>query len=315
MGTDDLKPKVIVICGPTGLGKTAAGIELARVFQGEIVSADSMQIYRHMDIGTAKPTPDEQAIIPHHMVDIVDPDEPFDAARFSEMAREVIKRLHARHITPFVVGGTGLYIKALIYGLFSTKPANPDVRVRLKAEAELQGIGFLYKRLKSCDPETAEKLHPNDTYRIIRALEIYEKTGDSISKHHMEHRFSDNPFEVLKIGLEMNRELLYERINSRVDAMIDADVLDEVKGLLDMGYSGDLKSMQSIGYRHMVDYIMGRLSWEETVGTMKRDTRRYAKRQLTWFRADSEIVWAEPGQLNKIRQLIKEFRSRSRLET
>ncbi len=307
-----IKPKIIVICGPTGVGKTAVAIEIAKAFNGEIVSADSMQIYRYMDIGTAKPTPYEQACIPHHMIDIVDPDEPFDAAQFEKTAHEVIRKLHERGITPFVVGGTGLYIKALVHGLFRARPADSNVRIRLKEAAKVHGTRFLHKHLSKCDPDAAEKIHPNDTYRIIRALEIYEVTGKTISKHHHEHKFKETFFKVLKIGLHSDRKILYDRINRRVDAMIDEGLLDEVKGLLGMGYSAKLKSMQSIGYRHMVNFIQGRISWEEALRTLKRDTRRYAKRQLTWFKADSEIVWSEPDRLKDIHRIIKNWQDSKR---
>lgn len=301
------KPNVIVICGPTALGKTSIAIDLARTFSGEIIGADSMQIYRHMNIGTAKPTHDEQSRVPHHMIDIVDPDEPFDARRFAIMAHEKIMDLHARRVSPFVIGGTGLYIKALLHGLFEAMPADPGVRARLKQEAEIHGTGFLHKRLKQKDSATAIRIHPNDTYRILRALEVYELTGKTISELQSEHSFTDQPFRVLKIGLHLDRNIIYDRINRRVDAMIDSGLEDEVKGLLGMGYSADLKSMQSIGYRHMVDFIEGHSSWEEALRTLKRDTRRYAKRQLTWFKADSAIVWKEPGQLKEIRRTIEKF--------
>jgi tRNA dimethylallyltransferase len=241
------------------------------------------------------------------MVDIVEPDESFDAAQYVERARAKIIELDQQHITPFVVGGTGLYIKTLLYGLFNEDVSNPDVRQRLKAEADSQGINYLYKRLSRLDPDTAKRLHPNDTYRILRALEVVELTGESISKHHKNHGFLEQPFESLKIGLNMDRAVLYERINTRVDAMIAAGFLDEVKGLLAKGYALDHKSMQSIGYRQMVDYIEGRLSWEECVRTLKRDHRRYAKRQLTWFGADPEIIWKKPGHIEEIQVLVKKF--------
>lgn len=302
-----VKPNIVVICGPTGVGKTAAAIELAELFRGEIISADSMQIYRYMDIGTAKPTPQERARIPHYMIDIVDPDEPFDAARFAGMAHDRIIALDNQGITPFVVGGTGLYIKALLHGLFRDKPTDPEVLERLNKEAASRGADFLYKRLSRCDPETAKRLHPNDIFRIVRALEVYEVTGKPISEYQKKHAFADAPFNTLKICLNKDREILYDRINRRVDAMIKQGLVDEVKGLLAMGYSADLKSMRSIGYRHMVDFLSGKISWDETLRTLKRDTRRYAKRQLTWFRADSDINWGDPDNLRDIRQLIKEF--------
>ena len=303
----EAKPNIIVICGPTGLGKTSVSIELAIDFHGEIIGADSMQIYRYMDIGTAKPTLNEQARVPYHLIDIVDPDDPFDAAGFAKMAGEMIMKLHAEGIVPFVVGGTGLYIKSLVHGLSNAGPADTDIRKRLKEVELLHGSGFLYEKLSKCDPEAAERIHPNDTYRIIRALEVYEATGMAISQYSKDHRFENRRFNVLKIGLHIERETLYERINQRVDAMIAAGLVDEVKMLLNRGYSEDLKSMQSIGYRHMIDFIKGRITWEETLRTLKRDTRRYAKRQMTWFKADPEIVWAEPEQLDYIKEMIKNF--------
>ena len=307
MCDDNLKPKIIIICGPTALGKTSMAIKVAEIFNGEIIGADSMQIYRYMDIGTAKPTADEQSHVAHHMIDLIDPDEHFDARQFAEMAYEKIIRLYARGITPFVVGGTGLYIKALVHGLFKAGPSDMHVRERLQKQARIYGADFLHQKLRRYDPDTAERIHPNDSYRIIRALEVHELTGKTITAFQRDHGFKDHRFRVLKIGLHIDRWVLYDRINHRVDAMMDSGFLDEVKGLLDMGYSEELKSMQSIGYRHLVDFIKGRCSWDETMRILKRDTRRYAKRQLTWFKADPEISWKEPGQLREIRQLIKKF--------
>jgi tRNA dimethylallyltransferase len=307
MGSPVNKPKVIVICGPTGIGKTAVGIQLAEKLDGEIISADSMQIYRCMDIGTAKPTADEQSRIPHHMIDIVDPDENFDAVRFAEMARDKVMQLHQRGVMPLVVGGTGLYIKALLQGLFQSNPVDPKTRERLMKEAVENGSGILYDRLKRVDPDTADRLHPNDSHRIIRALETIESTGRSISEHQQAHGFADEPFNALKICLQIDRQKLYDRIDQRVDFMIEAGFVDEVKKLLGMDYSADLKSMQSIGYRHMSDFLEGRLSWDECVRTLKRDTRRFAKRQFTWFGADQKIQWYEPDQLNEIVRLVEGF--------
>lgn len=307
MCSNIVKPKIIIICGPTALGKTSTAINLAGTFNGEIIGADSMQIYRYMDIGTAKPTTDEQSRVAHHMIDLIDPDEHFDAREFAEMAYEKIMKLYAGGVTLFVVGGTGLYIKALVHGLFKAGRSDMHVRERLQEQARIYGADSLYQRLRRHDPDTAERIHPNDSYRIIRALEVHELTGKPITAFQQEHGFKDNRFRALKIGLHINREVLYDRINHRVDAMIDSGFLDEVKRLLEMGYSDDLKSMRSIGYRHLVDFIKGRCSWDETMRTLKRDTRRYAKRQLTWFKADPEIVWREPGQLREIQRLIKKF--------
>ena len=301
------KPKIIVICGPTGIGKTAVGIALAAKLGGEIISADSMQIYRYMDIGTAKPTVEEQSRVRHHMIDIVDPDEDFDAVRFAQMAREKVTQMHQKGVLPVVVGGTGLYIKALLQGLFQSNPVDPEIRERLKQEAVEIGSSALHDRLKQIDPDTAERLHPNDAYRIIRALETIESTGQSISALHQEHGFADQPFNGLKIGLQMDRQKLYDRIDLRVDMMITAGLLDEVKELLGMGYTADLKSMQSIGYRHMAAFIDGRLDWDECVRTLKRDTRRFAKRQFTWFGADDEIQWYGTDQLKEAIRVVNGF--------
>jgi len=216
------KPKVIVICGPTGIGKTSVGIRLAEKLGGEIISADSMQIFRYMDIGTAKPTADEQNRVIHHLIDIVDPDEDFDAVRFAEIARDRVMQLHHRGVMPVVVGGTGLYIKALLQGLFQSNPVDPQIRERLSQEAAENGSISLHDRLKQVDPDTANRLHPNDAYRIIRALETIESTGRSITEHHQDHGFADEPFHALKIGLQMDRQKLYDRIDQRVNLMIDA---------------------------------------------------------------------------------------------
>jgi tRNA dimethylallyltransferase len=307
MDSKSCKPRIIVICGATGIGKTAVGIELAEKFGGEIVGADSMQIYRHMNIGTAKPTPAEVARIPHHMIGIVNPDDDYDAVLFSRQARERIADILHRGLIPLVVGGTGLYIKALLHGLFQSKPVNPEIRARLKLDAAEKGSLFLFERLKEADPDTAGRLHPNDTYRIIRALETIESGGESITSLHREHRFGDDPYRPLKIGLQMDRQKLYARIDRRVDLMAEAGLVQEVKKLLNMGYDAGLKSMQSIGYRHVLEFLEEKCSWEECVRTLQRDTRRFAKRQFTWFGADKQVNWFEPDQLDDMAGLIARF--------
>lgn len=303
------KPNVVVLCGPTGVGKTGMALTLARKFNGGIISADSMQIYRYMDIGTAKPDAAEQAAAPHCMIDVADPDEPYDAARYVTEAREAVSVLKKKGKLPLITGGTGLYIKALLHGLFKASPSCPQLRQHLREEAGRKGSRYLYDRLVSCDPESADRIHPNDTYRIIRALEVYEITGRPISEYQHNHGFAESPYHALKIGLHLERRQLYEKINLRVEKMIEKGLLREVRGLLDMGYGPELKAMQSLGYRHMVDYLNGRLSWQDAVDQMKRDTRRYAKRQLVWFRRDTEIIWMVPDEVDKAISRIKKFLS------
>ena len=301
------KSGVIIIAGPTCVGKTEVAMTLAEPLRGQIVSADAMQVYRYMDIGTAKPTQQEQARVRHHLIDVVDPDEPFSAARFKTAAEAVIGELHEKGRPVFVVGGTGLYIKALTRGLFRVQEGNGALRERLRAEAKDLGSRVLHQRLQDVDPEGAARIHPHDAYRIVRALEVLELTGKPLSEHHSAHGFSDDPYHVLKIGLFLDREMLYQRINQRVDRMLEAGFLKEVKGLLSRGYSPKLSSMKSIGYRHMAEYLEGDVTWEETVRRFKRDTRRYAKRQMAWFKADPEILWLQPSAIDIMSRKIDSF--------
>ncbi|MDA3897536.1 MAG: tRNA (adenosine(37)-N6)-dimethylallyltransferase MiaA [Desulfobacteraceae bacterium] len=305
--TEHRKPKVIVICGPTGIGKTKLSLSLAKAFNGCIVGADSMQIYRYMDIGTAKPDSEELSVAPHYLIDVADPDEDFDAAKFARQGRAAVSEISARGCVPLIVGGTGFYVKAILHGLFPASPVDPEIRRKIQEDLQVHDRDWLYDRLRSCDPEAASRIHPNDTYRVTRALEIFEITGYPLSEYQKQHGFMDNPFETLKVCLHMNRKALYERINRRVDLMIDAGLLEEVKSLLERGYSGDLKSMQSIGYRHMVDYINKKFTWDETVYTLKRDTRRFAKRQLTWFRKDAQMIRKSPDDAEEITEMVRKF--------
>lgn len=288
------KPKIILICGPTAIGKTSVAIDVAERVGGEIVGADSMQIYRYMDIGTAKPTAEEKRRVRHHMIDIALPDEPYDAARFSRESRAAVDAILARRRMPVIAGGTGFYIKALLYGLCDAVPEEEAVRHRLREEAALSGGMSLYRRLETCDPEAAGKIHPNDTYRIVRALAVYQTSGMPMSEYRRRHGFSDAPYTVLKIGLFMDRQALYARIEQRVEEMVRQGLQDEVKQLLATGYHKSLRPMQALGYRHMAAFITGEADWDATIATLKRDTRQYAKRQLTWFRKDPEIQWFEP---------------------
>jgi tRNA dimethylallyltransferase len=281
-------------------------VALARSLGAEIVNADSLQVYRELDIGTAKPTPAERSLASHHLVDVVNPDEPYDASRYMADARKIIDRLHSRGVLPLVVGGTGLYIKALLYGLFTEGGAEADIRRRLREELHTLGLAALYERLRQVDPQTAERVAPQDTYRIIRALEVSAATGQPFSALVNEHRFRDQPYDTLKIGLALPREELYAQIERRVEVMLAAGWLDEVKGLLTR-YGGDIKPLKSLGYRNLVAFLRDQTGWKETVELIKRDTRRYAKRQFTWFRADPAVQWRRPDQQEEIIGLIREF--------
>ena len=301
------RSKIVIVCGPTGAGKTGFAIDLARRLGGEIVGADSMQIYRAMDIGTAKPTPAEQAAVAHHMIDIVDPDQDFDAATYAAMATTCVQQIIDRGRTAFVVGGTGFYIKALMYGLFEEGPSDPTIRRRLSRQAETEGSAVLHRQLKAIDRASAERIHVNDTYRIVRALEVHAVTGEPLSVFQKRHGFRKPRFDALEIGLTWPRPKLYDRINRRVDRMMAQGFLYEVQQLLARGYGRDLKSMQSLGYRHLAAVIEGEEPVAEALTTMKRDHRRYAKRQLTWFQARPGVHWLTPTQTDLAEEMIRAF--------
>jgi tRNA dimethylallyltransferase len=289
------RPRVVIIVGPTGAGKSELAIELAEAFGGEIINADSMQVYRYMDIGTAKPTREEQKRVTHHLVDIVNPDQAFHAALYRALGRKTIDVLHEQQKPMWVVGGTGLYIKSLTQGLFASPKIDPHVRENLKQEARVKGADLLYQRLREVDPKTASRLHPHDLVRTIRALEVFDATGVPISFFREQHGFGERPYHTLKIGVERDREELYRRIDERVERMIEQGFLQEVQGLLDTGYGAELNPMQSLGYKQMVRFIRNEVGWDEAIREIKRDTRHYAKRQWTWFKSDAEICWRDGG--------------------
>jgi tRNA dimethylallyltransferase len=302
-------PRLVAIVGPTASGKSSLAFRLARLFSGEILSADSMQVYRKMDIGTAKPSPAERKLVPHHLIDIMDPDQDYSAALFRDQADAIIIRLHQSGTPIFVAGGTGLYLKALTRGLFRGPGADPELRQSLKERAAREGISSLHRELTDLDPTAASRIHPGDLFRIVRALEVYFQSRRPISDFQLAHGFQDSPYEALKIGLAWEREDLYRRIEKRVDQMIQAGWVEEIRALLDSGYSRKLKPMKSLGYRHLASHLHGERGLAEAIELIKRDTRRFAKRQLTWFRADEEIRWFGPDPENdpRIEEHVKEF--------
>lgn len=305
------RPKLIVITGPTASGKTSLALELAQHFGGEIISADSMQVYRYMDIGTAKPSMDERALIAHHLIDVVEPDDKFNAAIYGQLARKAIESIRSKNKIGFLVGGTGLYIKTLLGGLLKGPPSNPEIRKTLNQKWREEGGGVLYEQLKIKDPEASSRIHPHDRVRIIRALEIIGLTKKRFSDLAREHGFREKDIISLKLAIHMEREQLYQKINSRSLEMIEKGLVNETKHLLNMGYSADLKPMKSLGYRHAVGYLKGKWDMRQMTHLLQRDTRHYAKRQLTWFRADPEIEWVNPNQKAFVEGKVLRFLSKS----
>ncbi|QNU68832.1 tRNA (adenosine(37)-N6)-dimethylallyltransferase MiaA [Ruminiclostridium herbifermentans] len=284
--------RVIVIVGPTASGKTNLSIELAKKLNGEIISADSMQIYKHMDIGTAKPTTDEMQGIKHYLIDEVLPNEEFNVVKFKELAEKYIEEIIAKGKLPIIVGGTGLYISSLIDNInFSESQCDWELREKLKKEAEEFGAEYLHDKLKQVDEEAAKNIHPNNVKRVIRALEVYYQTQKPISYHNEMSKRVPPKYKFMLIGLTMDRQYLYERINKRVDIMLKNGLVEEVKALVDNGFSESITAMQGIGYKEILAYLEGKNSLEEAVEIIKRDSRRYAKRQLTWFRRIKDIKW------------------------
>jgi tRNA dimethylallyltransferase len=301
------KQKVVVIAGPTASGKTSLGVDLALSLDGEIINADSMQVYQGMDVGTAKPTIEEQKGIRHHLFDLVDPDEEFNAAIYRIKALAVINDICSRGKNCFVVGGTGLYIRSLLEGLFDCPPVDPELRESLRRQCRSHGSRILHERLKSMDPEYAVKVHPNDGVRITRALEIISLTNMIPSDLIKRHSFNERSPDALKLCIKVDRKELYSRINKRCETMVKTGLVEETEQLLNKGYSPDLKPMKAIGYRHMINYLKGVWSLEEAIRKLQVDTRRYAKRQLTWFRADKEMIWVAAGDFKQVLRKVRGF--------
>ena len=310
MTTFPVEQPVLVIVGPTAIGKTGLSLEIADNFNCEIISMDSMQVYRYMDIGTAKATQEERKRVPHHLIDIVDPDDDYDAERFTIDACRAIEDIHARNKIPLVTGGTGLYLRALTQGLFSGGMQYPKIREELKLRLQKEGKSKLHQELILYDRISAERIHSNDSHRLIRALEIFYGSGVPWSQHieqQKQEQSSKRFTNILLIGLTSERKILYEQINKRSRMMLDAGLEQEVKGLLEKGYSAGLKSMMSIGYRHMIMYVTGiweRLKMEQLLA---RDTRRYAKRQFTWFSKTPDIIWCDRAERERILYLTRDW--------
>lgn len=301
------RPRLIIIIGPTCAGKTELALKIAQAWGWEIIGADSMQVYRYMDIGTAKPGKEDRAMVPHHLIDVVAPDEPFNTAIYAGLARKIIESAGEQAKTFLVVGGAGLYIKALLGGIFAGPPADEGIREYYRERLRRFGKSYLYEQLKEKDARAAAAIEPRHTSRIIRALEVWELSGKSIVEQQQEHRFGDRPYDYIKIGLKTARDRLWEKIERRTGGMIRQGLVDEVKWLLKQGYHEGLKSMQSLGYRHVVQHLQGGLRLEEAVYLINRDTRQYAKRQMTWFAADSEVKWYDSGDAASIEERIKDF--------
>ena len=302
----DKKGKMIVLTGPTAVGKTALSIALAKEIGGEIISADSMQVYRYMDIGSAKISKEEMQGVPHHLIDVLDPSEEFHVYRFQQMAKEAVKEIYQKGHIPIVVGGTGFYIQALLYDIdFSTEEDHTALRAELEKTAAEKGSAYLHEQLKELDPVSAQEIHPNNQKRIIRALEFYRLNGAKISDHNQMQRQKEAAYDFRYFVLNDDRARLYQRIEERVDEMLEKGLLNEVKRLKEMGYQRDLVSMQGLGYKELLSHLAGECTLDEAIYLIKRNTRRFAKRQLTWFRRERNIIWLEKDTINNnLREIL-----------
>ena len=282
------------IVGPTGAGKSSLAMAVAERSNCEIVNADSRQFYRGMDLGTAKPSPEDQARVPHHLIDVRNPDESLDVAEFAQLARAAIGLIASRGRNPLVVGGSGLYLRVIRGGIFRGPAASPEIRDRFAKIAAETGVAQLHQTLREIDPEAANRIGVNDLYRIVRALEVFELTGETISAHQLRHRFADNGYDTLTVGVEVDRKKLYEAIDTRFDAMVAAGLVEEVRALVTAGYSPGKPPLSTIGYKQIAAYLRGEIALHDAIAQAKQESRRLAKRQLTWFRREPEIVWLDP---------------------
>jgi len=309
-----LKKPLIILTGPTAVGKTALSIQLAKAVNGEIISADSMQVYKYMDIGTAKIEKEEMQGVKHYLIDVLSPEEDFNIVKFQTLAKEAMEDIYAKGKIPIIVGGTGFYIQSLVYDIdFKENDGDKTLRDSLEAEANSVGADALHEKLKAIDPKSADEIHPNNVKKVIRALEFYYQTGELISLHNEEERKKESPYNFSYFVLNQSRDILYERINQRIDKMVEMGLLNEVEFLKEKGYDKSLVSMQGLGYKEILDYLNGTLTLEEAIFILKRDTRHFAKRQVTWFKREKEVVWIskeeyqnEDAILNKMLSILKE---------
>ena len=290
------KKKLVILTGPTAVGKTKLSIELAKRIGGEIISADSMQVYQQMDIGTAKIKPEEMQGIPHYLVDEFPPDEEFNVVKFKEYANKYMEQIYEKGKIPILVGGTGFYIQAVLKDVAFEQEEVSQCRKRLEQLAEEKGAHYLHLQLQNVDPKSALAIHENNVRRVIRALEYYEQTGKCISDHNEQEKKKESPYNFAYFVLNQDRSILYERIDKRVDLMVEEGLVDEVNHLLEQGYGRDLVSMQGLGYKEICAYLENEISLEEAIYILKRDTRHFAKRQLTWFKREQDVIWVHKDQ-------------------
>lgn len=287
-----MKQPIIILTGPTAVGKTALSIELAKAIGGEIISADSMQVYRHMDIGSAKITSGEMDGIPHYLIDVLEPEEEFNVVTFQKMAKDAMEEIYHRGRIPIVTGGTGFYIQALLYDIdFTDHDGDTAIREELEEAAQKFGGDYLHQMLREIDPESAKTIHANNRKRVIRAIEFFRQTGEQISVHNQQERGKESPYNFLYYVINTDRDLLYQRIDHRIEMMLEQGLVEEVKRLSQMGCTRDMVSMQGLGYKEILSYLNGECTLEEAVYILKRDTRHFAKRQITWFKREQKVEW------------------------
>lgn len=303
-----MKKPLIILTGPTAVGKTKASIQLAKAIGGEIISADSMQVYRHMDIGSAKITSEEMQGVKHYLIDVLEPDEEFHVVKFQQLAKEAMEEIYAKEKIPIVVGGTGFYIQALLYDIdFTENNEDTAYRKELEQIADTKGAEYLHEMLREVDEKSAENIHANNVKRVIRALEFFKQTGQKISEHNEKEREKSSPYAFCYFVLNDKRESLYKRIELRIDEMIKEGLIAEVEALKEKGYAREMTSMQGLGYKEILDYLNGVTSLEEAVYILKRDTRHFAKRQITWFKREKDVIWVNKDEFDYDEEKILAF--------